>query len=286
MVVGSLLPARKENTVKNTLLRIAAIVLTSFIVAVSCGCGLLQGNSSGGDQSLKKILDKGQFVVGLDDEYPPMGYVDENGEIVGFDVDLARAVCRRLGVELVLKSIIWDEKENLLNSGEIDCIWSAMSVTPARAESMYLSEPYLRNDLIFVVMGDSNISNLNDIKGKTVGVQAGSTTEDEIIASSLYPFITVVTYDSNISLLEDLHTDTVDVALVDSLTAYFFINSRTESYYVLPDYLSEEECAVGFRKNDSALRNKVQEILGEMKSDGTLGQISSKWFGSDITIVK
>ncbi|MBO4384450.1 MAG: amino acid ABC transporter substrate-binding protein [Clostridia bacterium] len=271
------------NQVKILLKKLASLALAVLIGAALFGCG---GNDMGRDQSLKRILEKGEFVVGLDDEYPPMGFVDENGEIVGFDVDLAREVCTRLGVKLVLKSIIWDEKENLLNSGEIDCIWSAMSVTPARAQSMNLSEPYLKNDLIFVVMGDSEIARKNDIRGKTVGVQAGSTTQEEIMASSLYSSVTVVTFDSNIELLETLHTGAVDVALVDSLTAYFFINSRTESYYVLPDYLSEEECAIGFRKGDSALRDRIQQILAEMKADGTLAAISTKWFGSDITTVK
>lgn len=271
---------------KNHAVRFITVIIIVIALLAVPGCSGKTDKTTGSDDSLKKILDKGELVVGLDDEYPPMGYVDENGEIVGFDIDIARETCERLGVKLVLKSIIWDEKENLLNSGEIDCIWSAMSVTPARSASMNLSEPYLKNDLIFVVMGDSEITSLSGVKGKIVGVQAGSTTQEEIRSSDLYTSISVVTYDSNIELLEDLSTGTVDVALVDSLTAYFFIKSRTESYYVLPDYLSEEKCAIGFRKNDSALRDRVQQILGEMKADGKLDEISTKWFGSDITIVR
>ena len=279
---------KRNDLHKNkSLVRSLLAALTAALMILSLfGCEASTDGESEKDPSLKKILDKGELIVGLDDEYPPMGYVDENGEIVGFDIDIARATCERLGVKLVLKSIVWDEKENLLNSGEIDCIWSAMSVTPARSASMNLSEPYLKNDLIFVVAGDSNIASLKDVKGKIVGVQAGSTTQEEIRASDLYTSISVATYDSNIELLEDLHNGKVDVALVDSLTAYFFIKSRSESFFVLPDYLSEEKCAIGFRKNDSALRDRVQQILGEMKADGTLGEISTKWFGSDITIVK
>ena len=271
---------------KNHTFRVLALILAVIALAALSGCGDGKPAAAGGDDSLQKVVEKGEFVVGLDDEYPPMGYIDESGEIVGFDVDLAREVCSRLGVKLVLKGIIWDEKEKLLNSGEIDCIWSAMSVTPERAESMNLSEPYLKNDLIYVVKGDSSIARLDDIRGKKVGVQAGSTTQDEIRASEYYPDITIVAFDSNIELLEVLNTGAVDVALVDSLTAYFFINMSGESYYVLPDYLSEEECAIGFRKNDAALRDKVQQLLEEMKADNTLETISEKWFGSDITIVK
>ena len=270
----------------HSLKRILAGLMLSAMLISAVGCFGTGSGSAQSDGSLKKVLDAGRLVMGLDAEYPPMGFIDESGEIVGFDVDLAREVCGRLGIELVLKSIVWDEKENLLNSGEIDCIWSAMSVTPARSEAMNLSEPYLKNDLIFVVMGGSDIARLNDIKGRRVGVQAGSTTEEEITASKYYSSITVVTYDSNIELLEDLHTGNVDVALVDSLTAYFFISTRTEAYFVLPDYLSEEKCAIGFRRNDCALRDRIQEILSEMKTDGTLAELSVKWFGSDITIVK
>ena len=256
-----------------------------LLLLTAAGCG---GNTAPAakDDSLQKVLDAGQLVLGLDVEYPPMGYIDESGEIVGFDIDMAQEVCNRLGITLVKQGIDWDEKENELNSGKIDCIWSGMSVTPGRAESMNLTDPYVKNELIFVVTGGSDVMGLRDLSGRTVGVQAGNTTVEAIEASELYDDITVKIYDSGVELMQKLSQGEVDAVLVDSLNAYSFIQSSDEQFYVLPDCISEEECAIGFRKADQALRDRVQEIISEMKADGTLGEISRKWFGSDITIVK
>lgn len=268
--------------IKKLLAGLTAAALT--LTLAGCG-GVARTAARDADTSLQKVLDAGQLVIGLDAGYPPIGYTDESGEIVGFDIDVAQEVCRRLGISLVKHPIAWADKEDALNSGEIDCIWNGMSITPARAEVMTLSEPYIRNELIFVVREDSPAQLPRDLKGMTVGVQRASTTQDAIEAAELYPDITVVTFDGTTTLFQGLQQGEVDAALMDSLAAYYFLFSGEEHYYVLDGSMGSEECAVGFRKGDQALRDKVQEFLGEMKADGTLGEISRKWFGSDITIV-
>ena len=270
---------------KNLCKKLLAGVAIFAILLATAGCGAKK-NSSENDNSLKKVLDAGQFVLGLDTEYPPMGFIDETGEIVGFDIDIAREVCTRLGVSLVTKGIDWDAKEDLLNNGDIDCIWNGMSVTPARAKSMNLSESYIKNELIFVVVGGSDILGLDDLKGKKVGVQSGSSTQDVIEATDFRADIEIVTFDTNMELMKSLTEGNMEAAFVDSLNAHYYIASSDKQFFVLPDGLNEEECAIGFRKGDGALRDKVQEIVSEMKVDGSLGEISKKWFGSDITIVK
>jgi len=274
----------KRSMIQTVLLWCAAAAL--LLTAAGCEGGAQTEGGPAKDESLQRILDAGQLVLGLDDSYPPMGFADENGEIVGFDIDVAQEVCDRLGIALVKQPIDWDTKEDDLNSGRIDCIWNGMSVTPERAETMELSDPYMRNELIFVVPGGSDAKGVRDLKGKRTGVQAGSTAEEALDASELCADMTVMRFKDNIALLRELNKGTLDAVLLDSIVAYHVISVSEEQLFVLPDSLNEEEFAIGFRKGERELCNKIQETIGGMKADGTLGEISRKWFGSDITIVK
>ena len=270
---------------KATLKRTLAVILATLFALAFAGCG--EQNGSAEDDSLQKVLDAGQLILGLDVAFPPMGFIDDGGEIVGFDIDVAQEVCNRLGITLVKQSIDWDEKENDLNEGRIDCIWNGFSITPARDEAMCLSDPYMKNELIVVVLGDSEAKGLRDLKGLKVGVQSGSTAQDVLKASEIFPDVTEVPYDTVTVMIDKLNAREIDAAVVDSVSAYYFIfSNEDQQYFTLPDSLGEEEYAIGFRKNDRKLRDKIQEIISEMKADGTLGEISKKWFGSDITTVK
>ena len=238
------------------------------------------------DDSLQKILDAKKLVLGLDASFPPMGFTDEANEIVGFDIDVAQEVCNRLGIELVKQPINWDTKEEDLNLGKIDCIWNGMSINPARAEAMNLSEPYMKNEMIFVVPGNSEAKSIDDLKGKTVGVQTGSTAQEILEAADIYSSITVTPLEDNITLLNQMELGFSDAVFLDSVVANYIITENNQDYVVLPGNLEAEEYAIGFRKNDQTLRDKVQETLSAMKADGKLGEISTKWFGSDVTTVK
>ncbi len=273
---------------KQTRLRKLLAGMTAFaLIFTAAGCGgAARTDAPASDGSLQRVLDAGRLVIGLDANYPPMGFTDDSGEIVGFDIDVAQEVCGRLGIELVKQPINWDAKEDELNSGVIDCIWNGMSATPERAASMNLSEPYMKNELIFVVPENSAALTPRDLEGMTVGVQSGSTTREVLEASSLYASIKVVLFDDCLSLFQQVKEGKIDAAFVDSIVAYYFLFSSDERYFVLDNSLSEEECAIGFRKGDRELRDRVQELLSEMKADGTLGRISTKWFGSDITLVR
>ena len=265
--------------------RILACVLALVSVLAFAGCG--GQNEDADDDSLQKVLDAGQLILGLDTGFPPMGFIDENGDIVGFDIDVAQEVCNRLGVTLVKQGIDWDEKENDLNEGRIDCIWNGFSVTPARDEAMCLSDPYMKNELIVVVLGGSEVKVLRDLKGMKIGVQSGSTAQDVLEASDIYPDVTEISYDTVMILVDKLNKGEIDAAVIDSVSAYYFMfSSEEQQYFTLSDSLDEEDYAIGFRKNDRKLRDKIQEIISEMKADGTLGNISKKWFGSDITTVR
>jgi len=239
------------------------------------------------EDSLQRILDKGTLILGLDDSFPPMGFRNENNEIVGFDIDVAKEVAKRLNVKLKLQPISWTAKEQELNSYNIDCIWNGMSINEERKKAMSLSLPYLENNMSFVVKSDSNINGLNDLKGKTIGVQSGSTAEEILTESEVYTEIKeVISYTENITAFMDMEINQIDCVFLDNVVANYYITSNNKQYKILSEGLQDEEYAIGFRKQDEELCNRINEILLEMKEDGTLGSISAKWFGSDITIIK
>lgn len=237
--------------------------------------------------SLQKVLTKKTFILGLDDSFPPMGFRNENNEIVGFDIDVAKEVCKRLNVELVIQPISWTAKEQELNSYNIDCIWNGMSINNDRKEAMCLSNPYLKNNIAFVVKKDSNINSINDLKGEKVGVQAGSTAEEILQDTEISKDLSkIIPYSENITAFMDMEINQTDAVFIDDVVANYYITSNNKDYKVLSDALGEEEYAIGFRKNDTELCEKVNDILTEMKKDGSLGEISTKWFGKDNTIIK
>ena len=262
--------------------KIAALLMVLLMVC-------LPAFAESTDNSLQYILDKGEFVLGLDDSFPPMGFRDGN-DIVGFDIDLAAEVCNRLGVKLVLQPVDWSAKEMELDSKNIDCIWNGLSITADRLEVMSMSIPYMNNQMVVVAKDSSGIESCADLAGKKLGVQSGSYAqelleEDENYAD-LYASVEELAYDDYLTALIDLQQDGIDAVLIDLVVAEYRIAGLGDDSLVVVDALDDDIFGVGFRLNDIALRDKVNELLKEMDQDGTLAQISTKWFGKDISIVK
>lgn len=182
------------------------------------------------DNSLQNVLDKKTFVLGLDDSFPPMGFRDEENNIVGFDIDLATEVAKRMGVELVVQPIDWDAKEMELNSGKIDCIWNGMSVNDARLASMYIAKPYIGNRQIIIVPGDSDIKTIADLKGKVIGLQKGSSALDALNANEIAKDVKeVVEYPENVSAFMDLKAGRVDAFVVDEVVGKYIITNDAQT---------------------------------------------------------
>jgi polar amino acid transport system substrate-binding protein len=239
------------------------------------------------DVSLQKVLDKGEFVMGLDDSFPPMGFRDEANEIVGYDIDLAREVAARLGVKLVAQPIDWAAKEQELNTGNIDCIWNGFTMTAEREEMLNFTLPYLDNAQVVIVRGDAGIKTLADLAGKNIGLQAGSSAADALDAAADFKasLNEVVEFKDNLTAFMDLEIGGVDGVVVDIVVGSYSIRTSGKNFIVLDEHLSTEKYGIGFRKNDSALRNKVQETLEAMAADGTVAAIATKWFGQDISVI-
>lgn len=245
------------------------------------------------DKSWEEVKNAGQFVLGLDDSFPPMGYTDpETGEIVGFDIDLAKEVCKRLGIKLVTQPINWDTKEMELDNGNIDCIWNGFTYTDERAEQMNLSQAYMKNTQVIMVKNDSEYNAREDLSGKTVAVQTGSSGENAVNGTEDFKnsLGDVISTDTYLNAIMELDNGTVDAVVLDEKVAETYTKDG-DKYKLLQkngadDYLTEEEYVIGFRKNDEALKNKVIDTLKEMAADGTTAKISTDWFGEDITTLK
>ena len=268
---------------KNKLILILAIIIIASVAVIFA----TKTKTKETGDSLSRILNKNTFILGLDDSFPPMGYRNEDNEIVGFDIDVAKEVCNRLGVQLVIQPISWNAKEQELNSYNIDCIWNGMSINEKRKEAMSLSNSYMTNRMIFVVKNESNIQKLEDLTGKNIGVQSGSSAEETLEASNVYSQAKqVISYADNITAFMDMETNQTEAVFVDEVLANYYIASNNKNYRILDEALEEEQYAIGFRKQDTELCNKINEILQEMKIDGTLAKISTTWFGKDVTTIK
>lgn len=259
-----------------------AIALCCLTFAFAAG-----SSDSGADDSLTAVKNAGVFVLGLDDSFPPMGFRNEDNEIVGYDIDLAREVTSRMGVELKLQPIDWNAKEQELNTGNIDCIWNGFTITPEREKMITFSKPYLKNAQVLVVRGDSPYKTLKDLEGKTVGLQAGSSAANalEDAADFRSSLKNVVEFKDNLLALMDLEARGVDAVVMDLMVANDNISRSGKAHRILSEDLAAEEYGIGFRKKDVALMSEVQRILEEMAADGTIASISKKWFAADISIV-
>lgn len=254
-----------------------------LMLVVVLVAGLFAGCSSTAKKDTNANNDDKTFVVGLDDSFPPMGFRDDKNEIVGFDVDLAKEVGKRMGMEVVLQPINWDTKELELDSGNIDVIWNGLTITDERKQAMDFTKPYLQNDQVIVVKKDSPIKTKADLAGKNIGVQKGSSAYDAFTADPIsQQTASLNEYPENVSALSDLGIGRIDAVIVDSVVARYYITSEKADYIVLSESLSPELYGVGIKKGNTALQTKIQDALDAMIADGTAAAISTKWFGEDI----
>lgn len=231
---------------------------------------------------------KSTFTVGFDQDFPPMGFVGDDGEFTGFELELAAEVAKRMGKEIKYQPIAWDAKDMELTSGNIDCIWNGFSIQ-GREDKYTWSKPYMKNDQVFVVKSDSSIDSIEDLAGKTVEVQTDSSAEAALkenteLANTFGKLQTVADYNTGFM---DLEMGGVDAIAMDSVVANYQITKRGgNGFTVLDTPLSSEEYGIGFKLGNETLRNEVQKALEDMKADGTMKTISEKWFGKDVTTLE
>ena len=228
----------------------------------------------------------GKFTVGFDQNFPPMGFIGDDGEFTGFDLELAAEVADRLGLELDLQPIAWDAKDMELSTKNIDCIWNGFTMN-GREDLYTWTDPYMANNQVFVVRKGEGITTFDDLAGKTVIVQVDSSAEAALddkpeLVETFGDYITAADYDV---ALMDLESGAVDAVAMDDTFANYYIEIGGDNLTVLEEMLAPEDYGVGFLLGNEALRDIVQSTLEEMADDGTMAVISEKWFGKDITTI-
>lgn len=281
--------------------RLLSAVMASAMVLSLAACGGAKTETTAAEKTAEKKEETttagttaaetaeaagGTLIVGFDQDFPPMGFVGDNGEYTGFDLDLAKEVASRLGLEYKAQPIAWDSKDMELESGNIDCIWNGFTIT-GREDDYTWTTPYMANKQVFVVANDSDIKSQADLAGKVVEVQADSSAEaalkeNQDLANTFGQLLTTPDYNT---AFMDLEQGAVDAVAMDVIVAGYQIKQRNADFKILDDSLSEEEYGIGFKKGNTELRDKVQGALEEMAADGTLAKISDEWFGEDVTTI-
>lgn len=273
--------------------KLISFVLTATMLMGIVGCGSTATSNGDTEATTENMMetatqtataDGDVIVVGLDDEFPPMGFRDENNNIVGFDIDLAKAAAEKMGVEVQFQPIDWDTKEVELETGKIDLIWNGFSITDERLEAMEFTNPYVKNKQIIIVKNDSDIQSKADLVGRNIGLQDGSSALDAVNADEMSSSLgDIATYATNILAFTDLDLGRIEAVVADEIVARYYLANNENDFRVIENGdFGDEVYGIAAKKGNVELITSLQEALDELSSDGTATEISNKWFGEDI----
>lgn len=270
--------------------KITALLMAALLgVSALAGCGTqkVEQTNTGADTSLEDIKAKGVIKLGLDADFAPMGFTDEDGNIVGFDIDLANAAAEKMGVEIEPIPINWDSKSMELSSKNIDVIWNGFSISEERKKEVLFTDAYLTTGQVIVVPADSDIKSKADLAGKKIALQDGSTSESALVADTeTYAAIgeeNVSKFKENTLVLLEVESGRADAAVIDEVYVRYYLakEGMTDKFTVLDEQLAPEDYGVGCRLEDVSFANALNDAINACIEDGTATQISEKWFGFD-----
>ena len=266
---------------KRLLFTITAILMVFAVMLTGCA------TTSGTPQATAAPSTVPQEVlrVGVDNSYPPMEYVDESGSTIGFDIDMANAIAQKLNMKIELVPTAWDAIFTALNAKKFDCIISSLSITDERKKTILYTQPYIANAQVIVVpANDTSITKTSDLLDKRVGVQLGTTAEEAGTKfTKTTPFKSFDKFDQVIQPFSEMKTGRIDAIIVDEVVARYYVTKDSASFKLSGVRLDPEPIGIGFRQDETVLQSKIDATLTAMKADGSLGEISKKWFGEDIT---
>lgn len=248
------------------------VVVIISILSIISGCT---------KAAIKGTASSGVLKVGLDDVTPPMEFKDEKGNDVGFDIDLANAIGKKLNKKIEIVPTAWDGIFLALKANKFDCIISDVSITEDRLKEFSFSKPYINNSQAIVVKSGSTISGPSDLKGKKVGVIPNSTGEEAANKFLKDSKFDIIKYDQTIQFFSDLKIGRIDALITDIVTAQYYANTD-KNYKVAAGKLNNEPLGITFKKENTELRDQVQKAIDDLRTDGTLKKISEKWFGDDL----
>lgn len=258
---------------------VAAVLMATFALAA---CARPTAANS-----WTRIKQDKKVVVGLDDSFVPMGFREKSGAIVGYDIDLAKAVFAEYGVKVSFQPIDWSMKETELRNQTIDLIWNGYSVTPDREKVVRFTQPYLKNHQILITKAKDNIKTFADMKGKSLGAQTGSSGAADIDAQpaklkNIVMGKEPVLYDTFNDAFIDLNADRIQGLVIDEVYGRYYVAHQKDpqAYRITDGDFPAESFAAGMRKSDKVLASKINQALDKLADSGKLAQIQKKWFGS------
>ena len=258
----------------NKLQGVISFVLAG-VVLTSCGTATTP-------TTWDEVVDRGYVIVGLDDTFAPMGFRDEEGDLVGFDVDLAKLVFETLDIDVRFQPIDWAAKVLELNAGNIDMIWNGLTITEPRRLEMLFSDAYIANRQVVMTRADETIDTLSDLTGLSVGVQDGSASETIVKANAIADDITIVELDTFDLALAELSGDLIDAVVVDEIFARYAIAQNPGEYRIMNEDFGDETYGIGFRLGNTTIRDIVNDTLFDLIEAGDALSISETWFAEDV----
>ena len=265
-----------------------------FVITLIVMVLVITGCASGGKEKPRKDnwndfqTDK-KVVIGFDNTFVPMGFQDKSGKDVGFDIDLANAVFEKYGIKVQWQAINWDLKETELKNGNIDLIWNGYSKTDERESIVQFTKQYMVNEQVIVVKKSKNIKAISDLKDKVLGAQNGSSGYDTFnsnpeVLKNIVKNNDATQYESFNEALIDLENDRIDALLIDKVYANYYLKqqNKLEDFDILNAGFESEAFAVGARKADITLVNKINKAFYELYREGMFQKIANKWFGEDV----
>ncbi len=240
-----------------------------------------------GDISLASVLVKAKFVVGVDISHPPLSFIDENGELVGFDIDVLTAVADSLDIDIEFVPIKWIEKHSLLQRNKIDCVASGFSLTEERKLDYEMTSPYFKNAQIILVLKEKGYKDIDDLKGKIIAGQSNTVGIEVLKKSDRFQniFKEIKEYPSTMSGVSDVKNRGVDAAITDISTITKILNDNPGVFKIIEEAIASDYYVYAFKKGAYSLKDEVESVLIELGELGTLEKISRKWFGADVVII-
>ncbi|VEU82323.1 amino acid ABC transporter substrate-binding protein [Acholeplasma hippikon] len=256
------------------------IFLTSImLILFTVACAKKEGTV------YETAVSRGNLVIGLDATFAPMGFKEENGEIVGFDIDLAKAVGEYLKLEVISQPINWDTKEFELKSKQIDMIWNGLTITESRKENMLFSKSYMNNSQI-VITNRESVKTVNDLKNLKVGIQTNSSAEFAVKDSNIANDIQLLKFDDYATALYELQNNLIDAIVVDDIVGRYMLTVKNiTNLFILDEDFGSEEYGIGFNLGEIKLKEKIDEALTYLLESGVAAEISNKWFGNNLFIL-
>ncbi|UTC61831.1 amino acid ABC transporter substrate-binding protein [Treponema sp. OMZ 787] len=276
----------KKNS--NCILKLGFILLFALLFMASCKPRAVRIQKKENDISLAKVLVKKEFIIGIRDDYPPFSFRNLfTTKMEGYDIEIAKELCNKMKIKPVFKAIKWAQRDNLLQEGKIDCIWSAFAYSKERDEVYTLTAPYIKSAVIFVVKDQSPYYEIQDIREKKIGVTTSSFIQASLKKAEFTHgvFKKTVVFRTAQEALNALEKDEIECVVYDLLSINSLIHTRTGSYRVLDEAIAYEEYVIAFRKGDLALMNAVESSLKDMAKTDFLEKTSKKWFGANISII-